>query len=609
MTTPSATTRLRFVPDRIRAGAGFILGFGATLLLGLLLLVGASTGVALANANRIMPGVSVSGVELGGLDRAAAAQRLSDELPSLAAGNLVMEIAGQTVSVPLSDLERHYDIEATLDMAFGIARSGSFMADEIDRLRTLTGPTVAGQAMIVEDHDAIERMVTRLAGDYDREARNASVRHAGPAYVAVPAVTGLTVDRDALRNALEQLLSVAKPNSDLEALVTRQDPAIGTTDAEVAAASASAVTAEPLVLRGAGYRQSLTRDQLGSLITFGETDSGWGMTIDQTAVEKLLKPIRGTVARAPQNASFAWGASGISGVVPAQVGRRLKLDESAANLVSALQRRTIGATVPTATLAVGVAQPSLGTDAARSAIPRMQRISTWTTYYVPGEGNFWGANISIPAHDLDGLTLAPGEWFDFWRDIGPVTAARGYGYGGAIIGGRSVANGALAGGICATSTTLFNAAMRGGLEIGDKTNHYYYIDRYPMGLDATVFQTDSYEVNMTFRNDTPNPVVIRAYTGTGFVRFDIWGVPSGRTVTLSTPVQTNYRTARETTVFNPNLAPGTAIRREYMHDGFDTSVTRWVRDADGNLIHQDTWYSHYSVVNGITEVGPRKASS
>jgi hypothetical protein len=146
-----------------------------------------------------------------------------------------------------------------------------------------------------------------------------------------------------------------------------------------------------------------------------------------------------------------------------------------------------------------------------------------------------------------------------------------------------------------------------GLEIGQRTNHSYYIDRYPVGLDATVFKTDSYETDMTFRNDTANPIVIRSYWGSGFVRFDIWGVPDGRTVTLSKPITSNHGTAVWTTVTNPALKPGTSVIREYPHDGFDAVVTRWVRDADGNLIHTDIWTSHYRTVNGITEYGPRRS--
>jgi vancomycin resistance protein YoaR len=609
MTSPSVATRLRFVPAAIRTRRGFTLGFLATLLVGLMLLIGASVGVGLTHANQIMPGVSIGGVSVGALDRAAAAAKLEAQLPSLSAGTLTLDVDGHVTSVPLGDLGRHYDIDATLAIAYGVARSGNPLQDAIDRLRAMAGPTIAGEAVVVQDHSAIEELVSSISQRFDREPKDATIRRAGSSFVPVPAVTGLAADPDALRTSLEQILAGTGGDLQLDTLVTRQDPQVSTDQATAAADAASSVTATPLALKGAGRKLGLTRDQLAGVVSFGSSDGGWGMTLDDDAIRNLLKPIAKQVASAPRNASYTWGAAGIAGVVPAQPGRKLKLDATLANLTAALGARSAGASAPSAALAVGVAQPGLTTAAARAAMPRMRRISTWTTYYIPGEGNFWGANISIPAHDLDGTMVAPGEWFDFWRDLPPITVAHGYGYGGAIIGGRSVANGALAGGICSTSTTLFNAAMRGGLEIGDKTNHYYYIDRYPMGLDATVFQTDTYEVNMTFRNDTPDPIVIRAYTGTGFVRFDIWGVPNGRTVTLSTPVKSNYRTARETTVFNPNLAPGTAIRREYMHDGFDTSVTRWVRDAKGNVIHQDTWFSHYSVVNGITEIGPRRSSS
>jgi vancomycin resistance protein YoaR len=58
-----------------------------------------------------------------------------------------------------------------------------------------------------------------------------------------------------------------------------------------------------------------------------------------------------------------------------------------------------------------------------AALPRMELLSTWTTYYTSGPSNHYGANINIPARDIDGRVLAPGEWFSFWGGIGPVTTA------------------------------------------------------------------------------------------------------------------------------------------------------------------------------------------
>jgi vancomycin resistance protein YoaR len=253
---------------------------------------------------------------------------------------------------------------------------------------------------------------------------------------------------------------------------------------------------------------------------------------------------------------------------------------------------------------VDVTEPALTTAAAEEILPQMRLVSSWTTYYVSGEGNGFSSNISIPAWDIDGTNLAPGEWFSFWGGIGPVTTERGYRYGGAIINGRSVAQGALAGGICSTSTTLFNAAMRFGLEIGDRTAHYYYIDRYPTGLDATVAIVDESVTDMTFRNDTDHPIVIRGFGSPGQVTFQLWSVPNGRTVALSDPSITDRRSAIETTQVDTSMAPGTARRVEYPHSGFKATVSRTVYGPDGEVIHANTWFSDYRVVNGITLVGP-----
>lgn len=609
MTTPAATTRLRFVPGPIRARGGFTLGFLATVFVGLLLLAGASLGVAIGHADHVMPGVTVSGVPIGGLDRAAAAERLEAELPSLSQGMLVLNVDQQVARVPLADLDRQYDVDATLHTAFGVARSGNPLQDGIDRLRALTGSIAGGEAVIVQDDQAIDDLVASISRRFDREPRDGSVRKSGPAYVTLPAVTGLTIEADALRASLEQLFAFGGSQPELDVLVTRADPEVSTEQAAAASSAATSVTAEPLVIKGGGRKLTISRDGLARLVTFSTTDTGWGMTLDENAIRDLLKPIARQVSSAPRNASFAWGANGAVGFYPGESGRQLKMKVTVANIVAALEKRAGGSLTRKAALAIGVVRPEVTNAQARKVAPELRQLGTWTTYFVPSDGNFWGANITIPARDIDGRVIAPGEWFEFWQGIGPVTLEHGYGYGGAIIGGRSVANGAIAGGICSTSTTLFNAAMRAGLEIGQRTNHSYYIDRYPVGLDATVLKTDTYETDMTFRNDTQHPIVIRSYWSSGFVRFDIWGVPDGRTVSLSAPVTSNHGTAIWTTVTNSALAPGTSKIVEYPHDGFDAVVTRWVRDANGALLHQNTWYSHYRTVNGITEVGPKRSSN
>jgi vancomycin resistance protein YoaR len=612
MTTLTALTRPRllFAAGPIRRG--LLTGFLATLIVGAMILIGASGSVALSHADRVMPGVTVAGIPIGGLARADAIARLESQLPTLAGGSLTLRVDGSLVEVPYDRLGVAYDLDATVDAAFGVARSGNPLADGVARLRAVARPTAVSGVALTHDPAAMEALVGDIAERFDREAADATVKLTRPASFRVtPAVDGLAVDRSALSQAIAAALADApRSGVSLDVSVTRTAPSISTAQAMYAAASAFRMSSSPLKLTGGGESRLLRRSALAGAITFGATDdAAWGASVDRKAVRKLLRPVATEVARAPRDASFIYGPDGIVGVIAGQSGRELNLKASEANVVAALEQRAAGSSKLRAALAIGVAQPMLTTKEARKVAPVMRPISSWTTFYDPGEGNFWGANISIPAQDLDGMVVAPGEWFDFWEDIGPVTVERGYGYGGVIIGGRSVANGALGGGICSTSTTLFNAAMRAGLEIGQRVNHSYYIERYPVGLDATVLKTDTYTTSMQFRNDTDDPIVIRSYTGYGFVRFDIWGVPNGRTVTLSTAVKSNYRTASTVTVVNPDLRPGTSVQVEWPHDGFDTSVTRWVRDAEGNLIHEDIWFSHYNMVNGVIEVGPKPSSN
>ena len=168
--------------------------------------------------------------------------------------------------------------------------------------------------------------------------------------------------------------------------------------------------------------------------------------------------------------------------------------------------------------------------------------------------------------------MGPHEEFSFWKAVGPVTREKGYKQGGAIINGRTEPQGALAGGICSCSTTLFNAALRAGYEMGDRRNHYYYIDRYPLGLDATVFQSGSGSVqDMTWTNDTDYPVLIRGYKirdgGRATSSSCSTACPTGRRVVIGNATVRNVRPASDSVQYTTSLAPGATQRIEYPVDG------------------------------------------
>ena len=74
MTTLTALARPRVLLRPGPTRRGFLFGFLATLLLGLLVIAGASAAMAISHADRVMPGVSVAGIPIGGMDRAAATE-------------------------------------------------------------------------------------------------------------------------------------------------------------------------------------------------------------------------------------------------------------------------------------------------------------------------------------------------------------------------------------------------------------------------------------------------------------------------------------------------------------------------------------------------------
>ena len=136
--------------------------------------------------------------------------------------------------------------------------------------------------------------------------------------------------------------------------------------------------------------------------------------------------------------------------------------------------------------------------------------------------------------------MPAGRKFDFWKVVGDLRKLPGTGPGNAIEGGKITVTGAFGGGICTTSTTLFNAAFRAGMVPMARKNHNEYITRYPAGLDATVWIVGKAKQTMSFKNDTKYPILIqRIVTQDGSKRwltFKIWSVPNGRTATVSNTV-------------------------------------------------------------------------
>lgn len=590
------------------------LRFGLAFLIGLLAVFAATIGALFAYeqtyAGRILPGVRVGAVDLSGLDPRAAAARLSAAYAPLAGGEVRLVADGDERRLPLDQVGRGPDVEAMVAAAMAVGRSGSPLERAIAEVRTAIAGLQLGP-LVRYDAAALERRLAATLASLEVAPKDAAVRVTEAGFVVEPGRYGRAVDEARVLEAMRGALAAPAVIETLTVPVERTPvrPTVTTIDAEIAQSRAERMAADLIVTAGSD-RWTIDGATIRSWLRFTVMSDGRYLpVVDGEALQRYLADFASKVARKPQDARFLVGRNGqIVGVEAGVEGRALDVGPTVERIVAALNRRGAEATDGPVELAVQSIAPSLTTEEAEQVAPQMTKISQWTTYFEISERNGFGANIWIPAKDIDGQVVGPGQTFDFWKALGPITYARGYRDGGAIINGKTEPTGALAGGICSTSTTLFNAALRAGFKMGARRNHYYYISRYPLGLDATVFQSASGSVQtMSWTNDTPYPVLIRGYTGTtrgrGYVRFELWSVPNDRTVTFTKPIVKNVQKATDTVEYTDTLPAGVRKRVEYPVDGMDVWVTRVVRDRSGAIIHQETYYSHYTRITGVVLVG------
>ena len=612
MTTTTPDTVLIPAPEtrrpsiRLRFAVAFLVGLLVSMAIG----VGALYAYDQQYVGRVLPGVSIGSVDLSGLDAPTATAAIEQAYGHLAEGSLTVTAAGRRTTIGYDEIGRGPDVASMVAEALAVGRQGN-PAERIiaDAQTSLRGVSLTPK--VTFDADALAAKVLAFSESVAREPSDAWVSLVGgKTFTVVPAITGRVPDAATpIQAALTDLGRLTAPAElSYEMPVKTIEPTVTTEEAETAKADADRIAA-PILMSINGKDDRIGGSRLRTWLTFGPTaDGGYDVKIDTSALDAVLKALAKRVDRPAVNASYSTSGARITGVTKSQVGYRLDLAATRKQVEDLLQARAAGAATTSLAPTLKTLQPALTTAEAQAARSKMRKISQWTTYFPIGEKNGFGANIWIPARLINGYVVAPGATFDFWKAVGSVTRAKGYRSGGAIINGRTEPQGALAGGICSCSTTLFNAAARAGYKMLARRNHYYYIDRYPVGLDATVFISASGSTQtMSFVNDTDYPLLIRGLGwrngGSGYVKFEIYSVPNGRRVSFATGPKRNYRSPSDTVQYTSSLPSGAAKRIEYPVAGFQVSVTRTVKDRSGKVIHRDTWFSNYATITGVTLVG------
>jgi vancomycin resistance protein YoaR len=554
---------------------------------------------------KALPGVHVGGVDVSGLTASELRQRVA-QIPVLPP-SLELVSDGRRVTIDPAMLGATVDVDGAVAAALAAGRSSGPFADLPARFQVWRdGQEIPLTANV--DRRALWAWVTARAEQLRVMPRNAVIVKGPTGWTATTAQTGKALDVTTTAATLEQaLLKGDGAAATIELPIRFIEPDVDRLDA-VLAISAAERMAQPfnLTFRD-GRTWTIPSATIRSAITFAPGGERPTPILDASLITGAIAPLSKEIDHAATESLILKSKSGaVFGYVPGRGGRSLDVQGNAREVARIIIARGSGEVSPAegVRLQTSDVAPNLTAEEAAKLGPRVTRVGAWTTKFFPSEKNFFGANIRIPARIINGTVIQPGQVFDFWGVVGPVTFARGFGMGGFIEAGRTNPTGALGGGICSASTTMFNAAARAGYQILERDNHAYYISRYPLGLDATVSKFGGrISQNMRFRNDTDHALLIRGLSGSTWVRFEIYSIPIGRTVSFSAPSVSNIRKAIDTTVTTTELKRGQKERTETPSDGKDVWVTRTVRDAGGRVIHRDSWFSHYVRVDGVVRIG------
>lgn len=191
-------------------------------------------------------------------------------------------------------------------------------------------------------------------------------------------------------------------------------------------------------------------------------------------------------------------------VVPEVVGREVEVLNTVKQVMEAEENASLS-------IMVVELYPEITAELIHSIDTLKGSYFTWM-----GSGHSRVTNIIVAGEAINNTLLHPGQVFSFNKTVGPRTAERGYHYAPIIVG-ESVVLG-LGGGICQTSSTLYNAVLESELEVVERYPHSKPVGYVPRGRDATV----SDHLDFKFRNNTDQFILIKVSSYGGKIEAQIW---------------------------------------------------------------------------------------
>ncbi len=360
------------------------------------------------------------------------------------------------MTVAPNDLGRRVDVPGAVAAALAAGRVSGPLADVPERLGMLRSGRPIDLAVSV-DKDVLVAWAAERAMALRVTPEDAKISATVDGWVATRARPGKALDEGAFVSALEAaLVNRTATTARIEVPIAVVPPETTNLDADLAIAAAGRMIKPLTVYFRDDASWTIPTATLRAAIRFEEGDERPVPVFDPEAVTEMLSGFAKDIARPANETLILKSKSGKAfGFVPGKNGRNVDIAATAEQVGDVVAGRADGTLTAAAgaPIVLSVLPPELTAAEAAASTHQVSLVGAWTTRFVSSEKNGFGNNIRIPARLINGTVVGPGQVFDFWGSVGPVTFARGFRMGGIIESGRTNPTGAIGGGICSASTT------------------------------------------------------------------------------------------------------------------------------------------------------------
>jgi vancomycin resistance protein YoaR len=551
-------------PPRSRGRRIGLVGAGRVLVL-----AAAYVATALGTGDQLPRDTRVAGVSVGGMTRDEAVDAVRQGAPR----QVSVTVDGATDEVDAEEAGLSLDAEASVDQAGG----GSRWSPVTLWHRWAGGDDV--EPVVEVDDEQLAAYVASLTEEIGEAPVDGVVRLTAKGVRVREPEAGTGVDEDQAREALVAAYQrdepAELPTSDLEPEIDADDVAEGEAFAEQALSG-------PVTIGFEGTAVDLQPEQFARAL---ELRPEGGALVPHLRAHALHRELAGLVApegQAPVDATVR-----LRGDTPQVVAAKPGVTYDVAQVDAAfLDLVTQDDGARTLEVDATVSEPEV-TTADAEAWKIVEQVSEFTTYFPYAE--YRNTNIGRAAELVDGTVVPPGETFSLNQTVGERTAENGFTDGFIISNGIFKED--LGGGVSQMATTTFNAGFFAGMTDVEHKPHSFYIDRYPVGREATVAWPT---VDMQFKNDTPYGVLVHATlqdstpSSQGVLTVSIWSTKYWD-ITTKTSDRYAFTSPATRTLDTPDCYANTG------YGGFDVDVWRyWRRAGSDDLERTEKMHTTYT---------------